>query len=544
MKKFLPYLVCIASGTALGFVLDGELEGNSAWFALVPLMLFSRFNRPGIAARHGFAFAFPMWIVSLRWLLELRHNGGPLFLVLPALLALSAYCAAYTALFAAFVSKTHSVFTSRFGAVGAACLHASGWCGGEYIRFNLLSGFAWNALGVAQIANLPIIQVAALGGVYAVSFIVVLFNAAIAGVAVRMWRNIRKPGSESRRHFDLMTALAVVLVASVWGSKRANKMNAAEAAAPTVSIAAMNPNVPCIFDRDRENYEIAWENLIDNTERIVADFAPDLIVWPETILPLAIPTPQMMFEQIMADFASDFGAPILAGGMEYDDVAEYENVARGAKPLCYNSSFLFTPDGIGAFYRKQHLVPFGEYIPLDKTLVWLQNFAMTGVTCTPGAESVLIPVVAKSAPSPHPVAFISPLICFEDTVASLSRAAARKGADIIVVQSNDAWFAGSNEARQHNNQAVFRAVETARPVVRSSNSGMMSVISSYGRSSGEEYDTLFCQPVPILRDFSPTLYTRCGDWIFGIPCAILFCVSLFMKMRSRGGNLPPELPNF
>ena len=528
MKKILPYLVSVASGAALGLVFDGVLESGLAWFALVPLLVFCRFCAPKKAARHGFAFAYPMWLVSIRWMMELRNNGGPVALVILGLFGLSAYCAAYTSLFAAAASfvwreAEKRLSAPRVRAVVTTLALPLLWCGAEYMRSTLLSGFAWNSLGVTQAGYLPVMQTASLGGVYAVSYLVVMLNCGVTGAGVRIWRNIRRPGSDGRRHFDLMTALTILLVVFWWGTRRANALRIAEYKAPTMQIAAVNPEFPCIFTRDDKSIDNSWRGLLEDT-RMVAAFKPDLIVWPETVIPYDMRDAR--FEAFMSyQIAMQFGSPILAGGTE---IFEHDE-----KEFVFNSSFLFTSNGVAEIYRKQHLVPVGEYIPLDKKFTRLQRFAPAGISCTPGFGPVLMPIETATTN-----AIVSPLICFEDTVAPLSRAAVRAGADILIAQSNDAWFKGSGEAWQHHRQAVFRAVENARPLVRCSNSGVMSVVSSYGASSDDTDGRFYNHPVPILRDIPRTPYTRFGDWLFGIPCAALLCAISVLLMP------PPILSAF
>ena len=114
---------------------------------------------------------------------------------------------------------------------------------------------------------------------------------------------------------------------------------------------------------------------------------------------------------------------------------------------------------------------------------------------------------------------ISPLICFEDTVARLSRRAVRDGAQVLVNQSNDAWFSHSSEGRQHHDQAVFRAVENRTPLVRVSNTGVSGIIDPLGRFG--DNSAFFVAPVTVRTpDWPLSLYTRYGDWIFAIPCAM------------------------
>ncbi len=525
LKRAATYLLCAITGAALSLAFPDTNQSDAAWFCLVPLLVMVRFAKPREGFRFGFIFGLAFWLFSISWLMELRHNGGPVLLVTFGLMGLSAWCAMFMGLFgmaasylwqggdSATTGWRRTVFETGLP-VAVSLL----WCGTEYLRSTILTGFAWNALGVSQTSFLPVVQVASLGGVYAVSFVIVFVNSGIAGAGVRTWRNIRGRSDSTRRHFDLMLSLFVLLLVMVWGAKRVKTMRLEEARADSVSIGAVNPSLPCIFEFDDEESPKAYKRLSEYTQTLGL-FKPDLIVWPETVLYANMP--DVLLQADILGFAHSLGTPILAGGTElWTDAAGVEHV--------YNSSFLFGTNAvIEGVYRKQHLVPFGEYIPADKTLTFLQRFAPAGVSCSPGSGPVIMEIAGGAR--------VSPLICFEDTVASLSRAAVKAGATILITQSNDAWFFGSAEPAQHHAQAVFRAVENGVPMVRSSNRGVTAVLSAYGASSEDAEGGFLSLPVPLVRNPGGTLYSKWGDWVFGIPCALLFCGVLGMMIRKRMG---------
>ena len=177
-------------------------------------------------------------------------------------------------------------------------------------------------------------------------------------------------------------------------------------------------------------------------------------------------------------------------------------------------------------YAKQHLVPFGEYIPFDKWIPALQKLSPIGVSLYPGEAKVV------EVPAGGGTVKVAPLICFEDTVPSLARKGARMGAQAIVLITNDSWFSHSWEAEQHAWQAVARAVETGLPVIRVGNSGVTGVVEASGRAQwlkdvaagrvivdapGSTFQTVQVRSAPRL-----TPYTRFGDW----PLLVLFAASL------------------
>ncbi|NLB69617.1 MAG: apolipoprotein N-acyltransferase [Lentisphaerae bacterium] len=503
----LKSLGCLAAGASLAVAFPENAEPHVAWFAFVPLLIILRFSTPGQGFLYGFLHGIGFWLLSISWLMELRNNGGPVMLVLIGLTGLSIWCSLFSAVFGYSVSllwqggdSATAGWKRYFFETWRPPVIALIWCGGEYLRSTLFTGFAWNAVGVSQVSYLPIVQLASLGGVYAVSFLVLLVNGALAGVCVRLWRNtmLREPNS-TRRHFDLMTALLVLFVAIYWGRKRISELQASGQSSERLSVVAIDPDLPCIFSiNESENIKIAYSNLYEKTDALSLN--ADLVVWPETSLPSCMP--DKVLEKNMLRFASQIGAPILAGTTEF-------SLNNKNEEECRNSTFLFGTNGvIESVYSKQHLVPFGEFLPFDKKMKFLQKLAPTGVSCTPGEGAVVMEVNGIK---------VSPLICFEDTVASLSRAAVKAGAQILIAQSNDSWFYGSSEAVQHHAQAIFRAVENAVPLVRCSNRGITAFVSPYGGS--QEF---LLHTIPVYSGAGSTLYSRFGDWIFGIPCAVIF----------------------
>ncbi len=530
--KALPWALAALSGALLWTAFPPRAESEVAWIAWVPLLLAARPAQPGKAFRLGLVAGTAFWFPTLAWLWRLIENGGPWALVVLGHAALSTYCALYTAAFTGALSwlwqraepappgsptpapPRREAWSDLALALAATAL----WVGLEWLRSTLLSGFPWNHLGVSQAPNRGLIQLAAWGGVYAVSAPVMLLNLVFASTARRIWTAVRSR-SATGRHWDLLTALALLLAALFTGQAELRRWERRERTSSELIVASVQPNAPSIFDRDEDSALDVMNRLREHTLRVSA-FRPDVVVWPETVLFGMVPRDHdsMAFA---FDMARRAGAPLLAGAVEIAP-------RPSGRPLIANVSWLFQPDGtVSHRYRKEHLVPFGEFIPLDRFFPWLERLSPIGYSCTPGTERVLMPVPmrgglaaasrSEAPPRDRPEAVLSPLICFEDTVAGLARRAVRKGATVLVNQTNDAWFAGSSQPRQHHAQALFRAVENRTPLVRCSNAGISTVVSVTGRD-GESAD-YFVLPVATRHpDWPLTPYTRWGDWLFAIPC--------------------------
>jgi apolipoprotein N-acyltransferase len=337
---------------------------------------------------------------------------------------------------------------------------------------------------------------------------------ALAGTFLRSWSIMTHVPGTTRRHLELTAALVVLLVAFSFGLGRIRSIRAAEesATARHLRVAAVDPSQPCIFADNGDEWDAAVERMFSLCF-MAAAARPDFIALPETSLWETMPSPRL--ERSLADFSSQLGAPILAGGTLVQD-----GRPNAAVQPVKNAYWMFSPDGISKPYVKRHLVPFGEFIPLDETFPILQKLSPVGVTCTPGAAPVHFRCNGFN---------ISPLICFEDTDSPTVRSAA-KGADLLLSASNDAWFDGSCEAEQHHREASIRAVETGVPLLRVSNRGIGGVFSPTGAKTPDG-GAVFVHPVPIpdARLMPPNVYMRFGDWMFGYPCAAALALTVLFR---------------
>jgi len=540
-------IAAIASGLLLWAAFPPQAQAESAYVALVPLFLLARTSTPKRAFAWAWLAGMVFWCATLSWFPAIVKNGGPLPLVLLGQFALSAWCALFFGLFA-FASARVWAWAGALGGwrrvVAVVLIDPLLWVGTEYLRATVFSGFAWNFLGVSQVANVPLIQFASVLGVYGVSALLVLANGAIASMVWRMAEPIiaRVRGEplvalswDGRllRSIESFLPLMLVIACWGWGVTREKAWRAESHMHPEWRIALIQPNAPCIFLDDAEVRQKQYDLLIGQTR--LAGFAnPDLVLWPETALPGVLPYSQtaLAFVKVGVEAAR---APLLTGTVEEKRVSNTGD--RRKDFLHYNSAWLFAADGepIG-IYRKQHLVPFGEYIPFDKKIPALQRLAPTGVSCTPGDTSGVMRLTRADGSS----LTIGPLICFEDTVPDLSRRAVRDGARLLALVTNDAWFSGSIEPVQHLHQAIFRAVENGVPMVRCANSGVSCVVSPVGHMTLLESDGVIMDfhgfmvnAVRIPETPLATPYTRYGDWLFTIPGVFLVIGLALIHKRPR-----------
>lgn len=514
IKEHIPAACAAALSAALllaAFPPFGETAAVAV--AIAPLLAIARLAAPKKAAWTWFGGGLAFWFATLAWMPAICKNDGPWPLVGLGWFGLAALCAGYFALFGWLAARAWR----RYGRWGLA-FEPVLWAGVEWLRGWLFTGFAWNYLGTALVPVPYLLPPARVGGVYLVSALVVLVNGVFATLACRIVAQMRREapsGRRWRRTLETALPLAAVLLVS-W----ATRPTADEAPATSLRAALVQRNAPCVFraGRKRQDPVQAYRRLVD----VVAPARPDLVVWGESGM--------SEFGDLAGESARGAaryfsrlagGASLLAGG-------DWRETTDGAMRV-YNGAGLYTPAGDGMdlqVYAKQHLVPFGEYIPFDKWIPALQRFSPIGVSLYPGEAKVL------EVPAGGGTVKVAPLICFEDTVPSLARKGAQLGAQAIVLITNDSWFSHSWEAEQHAWQAVLRAVETGLPVIRVGNSGVTGVIEASGRTcwlmDGEGgrplVDAPGCQFQTVQVRSAPRLtpYTRFGDW----PLLVLFAASL------------------
>ena len=532
----------LISGVLLWSAFPPQTQTESAFFALVPLMLLTRASTPKRAFAWAWLSGMVFWCATLSWFPAIVKNGGPWVLVVLGQVALSAVCALFFGLFAyasARVWKWAGELGSWRRVIAVALIDPLLWAGAEYIRANIFSGFAWNFLAVSQVRNTPFIQFASVAGVYGVSALLVLANGAIASMAWRMAEPViarvrRAPltalprGGRLWRSAESLLPFMLVVACWVWGLGRDKAWTAQGHVHPEWRIALVQPNVPCLFSGDAASRQQHYVRLIEQT-RLAAIAGPDLVLWPECAAPGVLPNQQTL-TFIKAGLAAA-RAPLLTGVSEEKRIG---GTGHAAKDFAHhNAAWLFAEDGtpLGA-YRKQHLVPFGEYIPFDKRIPILQRLAPTGASCTPGENAGVMTLERADGDT----LAIGPLICFEDTIPDLSRNAVRDGARLLTLVTNDAWFNGSIEPVQHLHQAIFRAVENGVPMVRCANSGVSCIVSPVGLVTQQleaDGQGFIVNAVRVPKTPLPSPYTRHGDLPLAIPGMFLAVGLALIRKRPR-----------
>jgi len=380
------------------------------------------------------------------------------------------------------------------------------WVAVELARTRI-TGFPWGLLGITQVDNIPLARIAAVTGVYGLSFEIMLVNAAFAAVFLVQ--------RGKRKQLLLATVIAALIL-------QAGSLVPAPAIPTDRNALLVQANVPILEGSDwTKSY---FNDTLHDLSAISLDLPvgashPDLIVWPENPAPFYTSDP--LFRDAVSSVARQSNAWLLAGSIGIRNAT-----ATPAQPTeIYNSASLVSPNGEWlSRYDKIHLVPFGEYVPFKQIF----SFA-GGLTKEVGDFSR----GTSRAPLDTGDTKLGVFICYESIFPDDIRQFANNGAQVLVNISNDGWYGDSGAYAQHLKQSRMRAVENNRWLLLDTNTGRTAVIDPNGRIvASAPRKTRTALRVPYALSNATTFYTRHGDW-FAYLCAIISVVALFMQLLVR-----------
>ncbi len=473
-----------------------------AWVALLPLLysLDQARNRRE-AFLLGFAGGFVFFLLSVSWLRQVTVFG--MFFV-AAMEALS------WGVFAALAREKDNREPSLFSSVPPLFVSAC-WVALEFVRSEIpVGGFGWNLLGNSQASNLWIAQLASLGGVYAVSFLVFLGNTVIYSLL----RNGIKAQLPKVLLFPLLAAAAIL-----FGWSRL------ETFAPNLflRVSVLQGNIPQLLKWEKSYREEILKIYLNLTELASYD-APQLIVWPEAAYP--------------GFFNREADAERVKEGVRKIEIPLLVGSPHEEEDRFYNSAYLLGRSGeVTGRYDKIRLVPFGEYVPWKPIFGFLEPYAYAlGVSDFSAGREFSVFHLEESG-----IRF-SVLVCFEDTFPDLARRFVDRGADFLTVITNDAWFGHTSAPYQHLQASIFRAIENGVPVVRAANTGVSGFITPRGQvvervknQEGEDTFVMGGITYPLAFAKETTLYRK-GGWLF--PYGILGTVLAGTLLLAR--PVPPR----
>lgn len=498
-------ILAAASGLGLGAAFLPGVPGVLAWIAFVPLLaaLERRVadGRPRSWFALGYVGGLVFFLVGTHWIALLNDVALTIgWLKYVGWLAAALYLASYWGLAAwlAGVLARRSGFAARWTFV-PAMLAVELWRGSGEL------GFPWFQPGYTQHALLPVLQMAAVGGITLVTAWLLVLNA----TAVGLWR------ARTPRAF----ALALLVLGVPIGAGALALRGRTEPDGPRIALVQGN-----IAGEKKWSGNHTVEIFQDffRLSESVADQAPTLVIWPETATGTYVRrTPDQTVA--VAHLAERMGAPVYMGFAHY-------TFDPDGKPVPWNSAAGWNPDGsLTEVYSKRHLVPFGERVPFQRWIPALAHWDLGQAEWRPGEGPVLFP-----GPGGQPM---SMLICFESIFPDLARADVRAGSRLLVNITNDEWFGNGAALVQHAAMAPFRAVENRVPVARCANTGLTEIIDAYGVITAVLpvfEPRVLVAPLP--RAGATTLWNRFGDWCAWLAFSVLAALA-WAPWRARRGRV-------
>jgi apolipoprotein N-acyltransferase len=490
-------LLALLSSALLICSLPSPDIGWLGWVALVPLIVACHGLRPLRAAGLGLMTGIVASFGIYGWLFEVPSFDMRHAVVLALYVSIypTVWCAA-----TAWLTRRQVPLL-----VTAPVL----WVAVDYARAHAeFLALPWGTLAQAQHLNLAILQVASLGGEHAVTFLVALGNAALAGLILK------------RERRAAVIAGIVLALAHVWGMAVLSSVPQGE----TIAVTAIQPNIQ-IAERKTDEGRRANMERLEQLTRTAAAAHPAMIVWPESAIPGDLHTDPLLLTRVQS-LSDTIGIPLIVGTAEVEKFATNDQemtVGRRA----FNSAYLVRPgEPLTQPYRKRVLVPFAEYLPHPDVIPWPEWLAPRVSEMTPGDGAHLFTVTDRLS--------VGTLICWENLFAPLARESVHNGAHLLVQLTNDVWFGRSAAPRQHNLMSVMRAVENRVPVLIASNTGPSQIIDGYGRVVAG-VPGLFTEGLAmgsIQTGTDSTLYTDVGD-VFVL--AVLAWLGALFAWRSVTG---------
>lgn len=498
--KPMPLFSMMVFAMLSGMVFPLALSPYHLWgiALLSPALLYSLLHQrnAGQATLIGYAYGFGLWAVGAFWLYTSIHVYGNTPAPLAVLMIMG--MALVMGLFHAAMAF---VYRRYFGA--SPLTFAPIWVVFEWMRSWLFTGFPWLFTGYA-FTTYQLDNFAPLAGIYAVSFVVIFLAAAI----VEFIRG---------RRFWLVPSLFLIGLALLLGQVQ---WTTTKNAAP-LKVSLIQGNIP---------QNLKWlTSYQDQTLAIYftlskSEWGRDLVVWPESSIPMfQLDVP--WFIDAVSNLAKK-NHSVWVTGIPYANPNSY-NPQTDSYDEFYNAIMATGEDGHG-LYKKQRLVPFGEYIPLSGALSWVLPKLQDSITRSS---------FSAGGPNQKPLLVkghqLAAAICYEVAYPNLTRQNAI-GSDFLITVSNDAWFTGSDGPLQHLQMVQMRAKETGRWFIRATNTGVTAFINDQGhivKRMPQDVRGVLRGDLPAMQGSTP--YMRFGDGPILILSGLLLLLGFMAKRHTR-----------
>ena len=491
-KQFLlKATTCFSSGALLPLAFSPYHYSVIAILSLAYLFYTVLNSTPRDAGLFGYAFGFGMFGIGVNWLhISINLFGG---VNLAGALIITFVLVTFLSLYPALVTYVYQRYFGNKGIVPFLIVMPALWILAEWFRSSVFTGFPWLNVGYSQI-DTPLSSLAPMLGVYGISWLTALISATLVAL------------------FQVTHKTRIVIICTffiTWGALNLlNGINWTTEKGNEISVALIQGAIP---------QEIKWKP--DQSQRTLDLYLSlseqykdsQLIIWPETAIPVLHHQAEEFIQQ-MADKARSQNHDYLVG-IPFKDL-DSNKFYNGIIVIGSNNDT----------YYKQHLVPFGEYLPFDKWLrpiLNLMKIPMSDFSAGPNRKPV---VLAANE-------IIGVSICYEDVFGE-EIISALPDATLLVNISNDAWFGDSIAPHQHLQMARMRALETGRYMLRATNTGVSAIINEKGditASSPQFIPHVTSGKVKTFEGLTP--YARFGNWPVIAAAFLLLLITFFISKK-------------
>ncbi len=483
-----------------------------AWFALVPLLIAIEAEKESFAKSFitGWIFGTVFFFGSCWWL-----TFAPItYAKVPAIIAYALLFGATSVagLFPALFSGVFSLCLKRFGHWGILSAPFI-WTATEFLRL-YTTGNNWNAIGYSQAFGGFFLELASVGGVFIVGYSILYLNALFT--IPFYFRDTKDKGIINIVTVSLVMFFIPIILLLSFGRIIPTQKDYIPSANKSLVI-AIQPNVP-MSGLNQEKWRSLRKKQIKLAEKALQELENNnkkvVVIFPESPMNFQYEE-DAEFQGFINDFAKRNNVSVLFNAAERDKRREYGY---------FNSAVLVNEKGEKVTqYDKIYLLPFGEKVPLPESIEWIVP-TMVG-RYSSGEEYDLLPFGDAKA---------GVMICFESHFPSLSREYVRRGADVLVEMTNDGYLGKTPVLRQHLASAVFRAVETNRPVLRVTNVGITAYINERGEvlDAADSYVEATRTWSVSKSDGEQTIYVKYGEW-FAWLCSIVSLGLLVLCLWNR-----------
>lgn len=456
-----------------------------SYLSLAVLVYFWSLHSPKENLVLGLLFGLGLYLSGVSWVYVSLHlyGGMPVWMGVISVILFALVLALFIALPGYLLARLFPQ-NRNFRLLAASCLIILF----EWFKSWVFTGFPWLEIGLSQ-TETPLFAFAPIGGVYLISWLTLVVAVCLVGLTI----------NQSRVRQCYIAGLVMVTVATWF----ANQINWVNSDAKSLTVGVVQGNVPIEKKWLAESRDQIIAKYISLSQQLQQHANAELIIWPETALPLYTNQLDNSFWQAI----QPEGAAVLTGIVDSD-----------ANGQVYNAAVLVCDNQVQS-YRKRHLVPFGEYLPLRFLFGWVLDYLQLPMSDF-GAWQGQQPLGCDERIN------IALSICYEDAFSEELRQHLGS-ANIIVNISEDAWFGDSFAPHQRVQIAQMRARELARPVVRSANTGPSVFIDAMGvvKASSAQFEAAVLSETVQTNDVL-TPYARLGSLIIWFAAFMLSLLSL------------------